>query len=111
MNTDRNEDTDRRDDNAAARLVRRVEELIAEGNARSLRILSRRGKVLLEIPLTAGAVSGGVIVLAAPWLAVIGAIAGAVANVRIEIIRETNAGDDASQPSPPDAGPRQTPPE
>jgi len=110
MNTDPNQDTHRRDDNAAARLVRRVEELIAEGNARSLRVLSRQGKVLLEIPLTAGAVTGGVIVLAAPWLAVIGAIAGAVSNVRIEIIRGNHTDDDAGHSSPPDAEPRQTPP-
>ena len=42
----------------------------------------------MDIPLTVGAIAGGAVVLAAPALAAIGAIAALVSKVRIEIIRE-----------------------
>lgn len=69
-------------------LVERVRELIREGNVRRLRIKDARGKYLIEVPLTVGVVGGGVLVLAAPTLAALSALAGLVANVRIEIVRE-----------------------
>lgn len=69
-------------------LVGRVRELIREGNVRRLRIKDARGKYLIEVPLTVGVVGGGVLVLAAPTLAALSALAGLVANVRIEIVRE-----------------------
>ena len=73
---------------AGHQLVDEINRLIAEGNVRKLQIRSKQGDVVLNIPLTAGAVAGGVVVIAAPWLAVIGAIAGVVANVKLEIVRE-----------------------
>jgi hypothetical protein len=103
--------TDRHEDIPGSHLIRRIEELIAEGNARALRIHSHDGKLLAEVPLTAGVLTGGVVVLAAPWLAVIGAIAGAVANVRVEIVREDREDDGAaSGESQPNSKPRQSPP-
>jgi len=68
-------------------LMREINRLIAEGNVRKLQIRTEKGDVFLSIPLTAGAVAGGVAVIAAPWLAVIAAIAGLVAKVRIEVVR------------------------
>ena len=65
--------------------------LAAEGNVRTLRIRTEAGPAFMEIPLTAGAIAGGVVVLTAPWLAAIGAIAGLATKVRIEIIREEAA--------------------
>ncbi|MCK8462416.1 MBL fold metallo-hydrolase [Aliiroseovarius sp. S1339] len=44
--------------------------------------------VFLETPLNIGLVVGGVVVLAAPWLAILGAIAGLVTKVRIVVERE-----------------------
>lgn len=76
---------------AAKDLFERVDALIKEGNVRLLRIRSEKGDVFLELPLTVGAVTGGVVTLAAPWLAVLGAVAGLVGRVRIEIVR---AGDE-----------------
>jgi hypothetical protein len=38
--------------------------------------------------LTAGALAGGLVTLGAPWLAVLAALAGVVAKVRIEISRD-----------------------
>jgi len=71
-------------------LVDRVKELLREGNVRKLSIKDAEGKYLLEIPLTVGVVAGGVFVLYAPVAAALGAIAGLLANVRIEIIREVD---------------------
>lgn len=69
-------------------LIEEVTRLIAEGNVRRLRVRSENNDVVLEVPLTAGAVVGGVVVLAAPWLAILGALAGLLAKVRIEVVRE-----------------------
>lgn len=73
---------------AGNQLVDRVTQLLKEGNIRLLRIRSESGDVFLEIPLTIGAVTGGVVALAAPWLAVLGALAGLLAKVKIEIVRQ-----------------------
>jgi vacuolar-type H+-ATPase subunit I/STV1 len=78
-------------------LVERVRELIREGNVRRLRIKDARGKYLIEVPLTMGVVGGGVLVLAAPTLAALSALAGLVANVRIEIVREAEGEEEQGQ--------------
>ena len=69
-------------------LVKRVRELIHEGNIRTLRIKDKNDKYLLEIPLTMGVVTGGVLALTAPWAAALSALAGFVMDVKIEIIRD-----------------------
>jgi len=75
-------------DVAGHQLVAEVNRLAAEGNVRRLQIKTEKGDVFLAVPLTAGAVTGGVVVIAAPWLAVIAAIAGLVAKVKLEVVRE-----------------------
>jgi hypothetical protein len=72
---------------AGSHLVDEVNRLLAEGNVRKLEIRSEQGDVYLSVPLTAGAVAGGVVAVAAPWLAVIAAIAGLLGKVRLEIVR------------------------
>ena len=81
---------------AGAQLMDEINKLLAEGSVRRLQIRSEKGDVYLSVPLTAGAVAGGVVVVAAPWLAVIGAIAGIASKLKIEIAREP----DAPKPSP-----------
>jgi phage terminase large subunit-like protein len=76
---------------AGHQLIERIKDLVAEGNVRLVRIRTESGQVFLEIPLTAGAIAGGVVVLTAPWLAAIGAIAGLATRVSVEIVR---TGDD-----------------
>ena len=78
---------------AANELVDRVKELIREGNVRRLIIREQDGDTVLEIPLTAGAVVGGVMVAFAPLLAALGALAALVAKVKIEIVRTEDGGD------------------
>lgn len=80
---------------AGDQLVSRVKELAREGKVRQLRIVADDGDVFLETPMNIGLVVGGVVVLAAPWLAILGAIAALVTKVRIVIERE--ADDDDAQ--------------
>jgi hypothetical protein len=76
---------------AGSHLVERIKELIAEGNARAIRVRTEDGKIFLEIPLTAGAITGGVVALAAPWLVILGALAALVTRVKVEIVHEPPA--------------------
>jgi len=64
-------------------VVRKVKELINEGNARRIIIKSEKGDTLVEFPLTVGAVGA----LLAPPLAAIGALAALVANCTIVVER------------------------
>lgn len=89
---------------AGADLLQKVRDLITEGNVRRLRI--RAGEDLaIEMPLTVGAVVGGVVVLAAPWLAVLGVVAALVAKVQIEVERDADGdgkpGGDGKPPTEP----------
>jgi hypothetical protein len=81
---------------AGSQLVERITSLIAEGNVSRMRIRSRNDDIVLDVPLTAGAAVGGVVVLAAPWLAILGALAGLLVHVRLEVLRmEEEKTDDA----------------
>ncbi|MBM3323175.1 DUF4342 domain-containing protein [candidate division WOR-3 bacterium] len=72
---------------AGTELVARVKELISKGNVRRVILRTPDNKLLLEIPLTAGAVAGGVVVLVAPVLAALGALAALLARVRVQVVR------------------------
>lgn len=72
---------------AGTQLMAEINRLLAEGNIRRLQIRSEKGDIYLSVPLTAGAVAGGVVVVAAPWLATIAAIAGIASKLKIEIAR------------------------
>ena len=85
---------------AGDKLVSRVKELARESSVRQMKIIADDGDVFLETPLNVGLVVGGVVVLAAPWLAILGTIAGLVTKVRIVIEREAGNSDmeEANQP-------------
>jgi len=72
---------------AGNQLVERVKELIAEGNVRRVIIRTSEDKPILEIPLTAGAVVGGVVTLFVPLVAALGALAALIARVKVQIVR------------------------
>ena len=84
-------------------LLAEINRLIAEGNVRKLIVKTADDRVFLTIPLTAGAVAGGILTLGAPWLAVIAAVAGLVTRVHIEVVRDTeepaDPPDTAQQPT------------
>jgi len=64
-------------------LLKKIEEIIKEGNVRRIIIKDADGKTFIEIPLTFGVIG----VLAAPIVAAVGALAGVVANFTVEIIK------------------------
>jgi len=77
---------------AGEKLVAMVRDLAQDASVRKIRVKSSSGDVAVEIPLTIGALAGGAVVIAAPVLAVLGALAAFVAKVTVEIIRETEPG-------------------
>jgi hypothetical protein len=64
-------------------LLRKIREIIDEGNVNRIIIKDHEGKVYLEIPVTLGVI-GAVI---APVLAAVGALAALAADFTIEVIR------------------------
>jgi hypothetical protein len=65
-------------------LLKKITELIAEGNARRIIIKNEHGSTLVEIPLTIGAIGA----ILAPALAAVGAIAALVAHCTIVVIKK-----------------------
>lgn len=65
-------------------LLKKIKELIHEGNVRKIIIKNEEGKTYLEIPVTVGVV-GAII---APVLAAVGAIAALAASFTIEVVRK-----------------------
>ena len=95
-------------------LLTEINRLVSEGNVHKLNIKSADGDVFLSIPLTAGVVGGGLVVLSAPWLAIIGGVAGLVTKLRLEVVRsappETGQTDDGpAEDKPAEPPPGDTP--
>ncbi|HWZ65255.1 MAG TPA: DUF4342 domain-containing protein [Patescibacteria group bacterium] len=65
-------------------LLKKVKQLINEGNVRRITIKNKEGKTILEIPLTIGVV--GAVLL--PALAAVGAIAALLTECTIAVERE-----------------------
>jgi len=65
-------------------LVKKIKELIAEGNVRKISIHDKGGKEIMSFPLTIGVV-GAVL---APVLAAVGAVAALVGECTISVERE-----------------------
>lgn len=69
---------------SGSNLVDKVKELVHQGNIRRIRLIHDE-KALIDIPLSIGAPSTAVVVLAAPLLAAVAAIAALVKECTIEI--------------------------
>lgn len=65
-------------------LLKKVKELIAEGNVRKISIKDKKGKDLVVFPLSVGVV--GVVI--APVLAAVGALAALVGECTISVERD-----------------------
>ena len=75
-------------------VVKKVKELIHEGNVRRIIVKNNQGVTIMEFPLTAGVVG----VVAAPMVAAVGALAAIGQKWTIEIERTDNeerAGDES----------------
>jgi hypothetical protein len=64
-------------------LVKKVKNLLHEGNVTRIIVRDEQAKVLLEVPVTAGLIG----VILAPWLAALGAIAALVTECTISVER------------------------
>lgn len=65
-------------------LLKKVKELIEEGNIRKITISDKSGKELMTLPLTIGVVG----VLLAPILAAVGALAALIGECTITVERD-----------------------
>ena len=65
-------------------LLRKVKEIIAEGNVRRISIRDKSGRPIVELPLTIGVVGAAL----APVLAAVGAIAALVTECTITVERQ-----------------------
>lgn len=65
-------------------LLKKIKEIIADGNATKITITDKSGRELMSFPLTVGVVGA----LVAPVLAAIGAIAALVGECTITVERE-----------------------
>ncbi|MDJ0826019.1 MAG: DUF4342 domain-containing protein [Rhodobacter sp.] len=73
---------------SADKLMEKVKEWAAEASVRRIRVKEPDGDIAVDIPLTYGAVGAGALVIAAPVLAIVGALVAFFAKVKVEIVRE-----------------------
>jgi hypothetical protein len=73
-------------------LIKKIKQLIHEGNIRRIIIKDDKGHVYIEIPLTVGIVGTALI----PIWAAVGAIAALVADFTIEVIKKEEESKDPS---------------
>jgi CBS domain-containing protein len=64
-------------------LVKKVKDLLHEGNVTRIVVRDEQNRILLEVPATAGLIG----TVLAPWLAGLGAIAALVAQCKISVER------------------------
>ncbi|MGA2641240.1 MAG: DUF4342 domain-containing protein [Spirochaetia bacterium] len=67
-------------------LLRKVKEIVHEGNARRIIIKDEKGDTFLEIPLTLGVVGA----LVVPVLAALGAMAALASNFTLQVVRRAD---------------------
>ena len=68
---------------AANDAIKRVQELLHEGNVTRIRVKDEKGNQLLEIPATVGVVGA----LLAPWMAALGVIAAIATRCTVVVER------------------------
>jgi hypothetical protein len=68
-------------------MMKKVKDLVHEGNVRKVIIKDEKGSTYLEIPLTFGVVGA----LFLPVLAAVGALAALASNFTIEVVRQEDA--------------------
>jgi len=68
-------------------LLRKIKEIVHEGNVRKIIIKDDKGSPYVEIPLAFGVVGA----LLAPVLAAVGALAALASNFTLEVVRKEDA--------------------
>jgi len=67
-------------------LLRKVKEIVHEGNARRIIVKDEKGETYLEIPLTLGVVGA----LFLPVVAALGAMAALASNFTLQVVRQAD---------------------
>ena len=65
-------------------VVEKIKHIIREGNIRRVRLI-HKDRTIFDIPLTIGAPAAAAVILAAPVLAALGAVAALVTECTIEV--------------------------
>jgi Domain of unknown function (DUF4342) len=86
---------------AGSELLDRIKDLMKEGSARRVTIRSHEGTELMTVPLTIGVVAGGLITIAAPLLAALGALAALLTRCKLEVVHEVDESETKSDEPPP----------
>ncbi|TET53126.1 MAG: DUF4342 domain-containing protein [Actinobacteria bacterium] len=68
-------------------VIKKIKELIHEGNVRKISLQNEEGKTLIEMPLSVGVAGAAAAALLAPVWAAIGAIAALVAKLKVVVER------------------------
>ncbi|WP_299429304.1 DUF4342 domain-containing protein [uncultured Meiothermus sp.] len=71
-------------------LVNKIQELLRDATATRVTICKPNGEELISLPLTVGVLVGGLLTLAAPRLAAIGAIGGLIAQFTLKVERHND---------------------
>jgi hypothetical protein len=74
----------------AEELLDKVVELIKKGNVRRMIIKNKDGHKLVELPLTLGAASAGIIMVIAPFLSAVAFVAMLVSEATIVVERDAS---------------------
>jgi len=67
--------------------VKKIKEVLDEGNVRRIIVQTDEGKTLIEFPLTIGVAAAAGVLLLAPLLAAVGALAAILTDMRIVVER------------------------
>lgn len=78
------------DKNSIDSVIGKIKELVAKGNVSRIVIKSKDGNELVNIPVNAGVVGGVVMLSAAKWVLIAGALATVVAGCTVEVIKENH---------------------
>ncbi|QBQ55356.1 DUF4342 domain-containing protein [Nitrosococcus wardiae] len=68
-----------------------IKKLVKKGNLRRLIVRKPNGHIFMEVPLTAGAVIGGILLLFTPMLMALGALIALFKQIKIEVVRTDNS--------------------
>jgi hypothetical protein len=74
-------------------LLKKIKELVAEGNVRKITITDKTGKEIMTFPLTIGVVGA----LLLPMLAAVGALAALIGECTIMVERDEESGKEGSE--------------
>ncbi|NGF57925.1 DUF4342 domain-containing protein [Parapedobacter sp. SGR-10] len=81
-------------------LLRKIKELIAEGNVTKISIADKNGNEIISFPVTIGVIGA----IFAPVIAAVGAVAALLTECKITVERKTPSTEANEQPSESDQG-------